>query len=257
LVPPVEESLPRALVVVPTYDEWENLSRTTRGILAQSEAVAARAGYELEILIVDDDSPDGTGRLADRLAEEDPRVWVLHRSAKEGLGRAYEAGFSWALDRDFACVLEMDADGSHAPEALPELLLAARSADLVLGSRYVPGGGVRNWGLHRRLLSRGGSLYARWVLGLAASDPTGGFRVYTRGLLERLVASELCSGGYAFQVELLWRAQEAGAVIREVPIVFSDRRVGQSKLGWRDVWEAVVVPWRLSARTRGDRRRAP
>jgi len=249
--------LRRALVVVPTYDEWENLSRTTRGILTQGEAVAAQAGFSLEVLVVDDNSPDGTGRLAERLAEEDSRIWVLHRSCKEGLGRAYEAGFRWALARDYACVLEMDADGSHAPEALPELLSALRSADLVLGSRYVKGGGVRNWGLHRQLLSRGASLYARWVLGLEAHDPTGGYRVYRRELLERLVATELCAGGYAFQVELLWRAQRAGAAIREVPIVFQDRRVGHSKLGWRDVWEAVQVPWRLSGRTPGARRRAP
>lgn len=247
----------RALVVVPTYDEWENLSRTVRGILAQAEAVAARAGCALEVLVVDDASPDGTGRLAERLAEEDARVAVLHRPGKEGLGRAYEAGFRWALARDYAWVLEMDADGSHAPDALPALLTAAASADLVLGSRYVPGGGIRNWGLRRRLLSRGGSLYARLALGLEARDPTGGYRVYRRDLLERLVPDELCVGGYAFQVELVWRAQRAGAVIREVPIVFQDRRVGRSKLGWRDVWEAIQLPWRLSAQTRGGRRRAP
>lgn len=256
MVPGLEDGLRRALVVVPTYDEWENLSRTTRAILAQSEAAAAR-GFALEVLVVDDASPDGTGRLADRLAAEDSRIFVLHRSAKEGLGRAYEAGFRWALARGYERVLEMDADGSHAPDALPLLLEASRSADLVLGSRYVPGGGVRNWGLHRRLLSRAGALYARWALSLGAKDPTGGYRVYARDLLERLVASELCAGGYAFQIELLWRAQEAGAIIREVPIVFRDRRVGQSKLGWRDVWEAVRIPWRLSERRPSDRRRAP
>lgn len=258
---PVEQDSPRAspasraLVVVPTYDEWENLSRTVRGVLGQAERVQARSGIALEVLVVDDNSPDGTGALADRLREEDGRVHVLHRAAKEGLGRAYVAGFRWALERDYAYVLEMDADGSHDPEALPQLLAAAEPADLVLGSRYVPGGGVRHWGLHRRLLSRGGALYARAVLGLTAHDPTGGFRVYRSALLRRLLREELCAGGYAFQVELLWRAQVADASIREVPIVFTDRRVGQSKLGWGDVWEAIWVPWRLErARLRGGSR---
>lgn len=246
-----------ALVVVPTYDEWENLSRTLRGILAQSEALARRVGVRLEVLVVDDKSPDGTGQLAERLREEDPRVFVLHRGAKTGLGPAYVAGFRWALARDYAFVLEMDADGSHDPASLPALLGAASSADLVLGSRYIEGGGVRNWGLHRRILSRGGSLYACALLGLKAHDPTGGFRVYRRELLERILADELCSGGYAFQVELLWRAQEAGASIMEIPIVFRDRRVGRSKLGWSDVWEAVRLPWRLNARRQGAPRRAP
>lgn len=243
-----EEATParRALVVIPTYDEWENLSRTVRAVLAQAPAVARAAnGLALELLVVDDGSPDGTGRLAERLREEDPRVHVLHRTRKEGLGKAYVAGFQWALARDYLRVLEMDADGSHDAGALPALLAAAEEADLVLGSRYVEGGGVRRWGMQRRLLSRGGSLYARATLGLSAEDPTGGYRVFSRPLLERLPLDQLCAGGYAFQVELLWRAERAGARVREVPIVFVDRRVGRSKLGWSDVVEAIRLPWKL------------
>ena len=239
-------ALPRALVVVPTYEERENLAALTRGVLAVADELGP--GLALELLVVDDSSPDGTGDLAEELRAADSRVHVLHRARKEGLGRAYVAGFQWALARGYAWVLEMDADGSHDPRALPALFSAAEEADLVLGSRYVASGGIREWGLRRRLLSRGGSLYARGILGLTAHDPTGGYRVYRRELLEALPLGELCAGGYAFQVELVWRAQRAGARIREVPIVFTDRREGRSKLGWRDVWEAVRVPWELRLR---------
>ncbi|MGE0712801.1 MAG: polyprenol monophosphomannose synthase [Planctomycetota bacterium] len=236
---------PRVLVVVPTYEERDNLGALVPAVLAQAE----RAPGPLELLVVDDASPDGTGDLARELARRDPRVHALHRPRKEGLGRAYAAGFRWALAlepaRAPALVVTMDADLSHDPAALPALLDAAAAADLVCGSRWVPGGGTRNWGLGRRLLSRGGSRYAARVLGLELRDLTGGFRVYRRELLARLPLEALHAGGYGFQIEMLLRAVRAGARVAEVPILFEERRVGRSKLGWRDVSEAALLPWLL------------
>jgi dolichol-phosphate mannosyltransferase len=233
------------LVCLPTYDERENVEPICRGILA--------AAPELDVLVIDDNSPDGTGQLADRLAEQEPRVKVLHRPGKQGLGRAYLAGFAWALARDYPLVLEMDADFSHDPRYLPAMLAAAREADLVLGSRYVPGGGTENWGLGRRLLSRGGSVYARAVLGLPIRDLTGGFKCFHRRVLEAIDLPTVTSVGYAFQIELTYRTIRRGFRVAEVPIVFADRRVGQSKMSRRIVLEALWRVWGLrgSAAARG------
>jgi dolichol-phosphate mannosyltransferase len=229
----------RACVVLPTYDERENLPAIVPAILSASP--------ELDVLVVDDDSPDGTGALADELAVREPRVRVLHRARKEGLGRAYLAGFEVALRAGYGRILEMDADFSHQPERLPALLDASHEADLVLGSRCVPGGGTRNWGLARRLLSRGGSVYARTILGVGVHDLTGGFKCFRREVLERIDLPTVTSAGYAFQIELTWRALRAGFRVVEVPIVFADRRVGQSKMSRAIVLEALWKVWLIRA----------
>lgn len=230
----------RALVVLPTYNERENLAQIVPAILA--------AAPEVDVLVVDDGSPDGTGALADGLAAAEPRVTVLHRARKDGLGRAYLAGFAVALERGYGRVLEMDADLSHDPAALPALLAASREADLALGSRYVPGGGTVNWGLGRRLLSRGGSLYARAILGLGVRDLTGGFKCFRREVLEAIDLRSVSSTGYAFQIELTWRAVRRGFRVVEVPITFVDRRVGQSKMSrgivGEALWKVWVIRWR-------------
>ncbi len=227
----------RALVCLPTYDERENLAGVVAGIHASAP--------DVDVLVIDDDSPDGTGRLADALASRDPRVNVLHRPHRQGLGRAYLAGFGWALERGYDLVLEMDADFSHDPAYLPELLAAAEGADLVLGSRYVPGGGTVNWGLGRRIVSRGGSAYARAVLGLDVRDLTGGFKCFRREVLEALDLGTVECAGYAFQIELTFRALRRGFRVVEVPIVFADRRVGRSKMSRRIVLEAVRKVWSM------------
>jgi dolichol-phosphate mannosyltransferase len=231
------DAAPRAVICLPTYDERENLAAIVSAIHAAAPAV--------DVLVIDDDSPDGTGRLADELASRDPRVSVLHRAEKQGLGRAYLAGFAWALARGYGLVLEMDADFSHDPRYLPALLAASREADVVLGSRYVPGGGTVNWGLGRRLVSRGGSLYARTILGVRVRDLTGGFKCFRREVLEAIdLASVECSG-YAFQIELTWRALRRGFRVSEIPIVFADRRVGRSKMSRRIVLEAIRKVWAM------------
>jgi len=227
----------RAVICLPTYDERENLAP----ILQAIHAVVP----EVDVLVVDDDSPDGTGRLADELASRDPRVKVLHRAAKQGLGRAYLAGFAWALERGYGLVLEMDADFSHDPRHLPALLAASRSADVVLGSRYVPGGGTENWGLGRRLVSRGGSLYARAVLQVPVRDLTGGFKCFRREVLEALDLGSVECSGYAFQIELTYRALRRGFRVVEIPIVFADRRVGRSKMSRAIVLEAMGKVWSM------------
>lgn len=226
-----------ALVCVPTYDERENVGPIVEAILAAAPGV--------EVLVVDDASPDGTGALADAIAAREPRVHVLHRARKEGLGRAYLAAFAWALERGYGLVLEMDADFSHDPRDLPRLIAAAEGADLVLGSRWVPGGGTVNWGLGRRLLSRAGSLYARTVLGVGVRDLTGGFKCFRREVLEALDLARVTCDGYAFQVELTYRALRRGFRVVEVPIVFEDRRVGRSKMSRAIVLEAVAKMWSL------------
>ncbi len=227
---------PRALVCLPTYDERENLVPVVEAILAAAP---------VEVLVVDDDSPDGTGRLADELAAREPRVHVLHRTRKQGLGKAYLAAFAWALGRDYQLVLEMDADFSHDPRYLPAMLAKAEEADLVLGSRYVPGGGTENWGLGRRVLSRGGSLYARTILGVPIRDLTGGFKCFRRSVLESIDLPSVECSGYAFQIELTYRAIRKGFRVAEVPIVFVDRRVGRSKMSRRIVLEAVRKVWSI------------
>jgi len=225
----------RACVVLPTYNESENVSRIVPAILAASPA--------LDVLVVDDSSPDRTGALADRLAAQDPRIRVLHRARKEGLGRAYLAGFAAALASGYGRILEMDADFSHDPTRLPVLL--GTDADLVLGSRYVRGGGTVNWGLGRRVLSRGGSLYARAILGIPVYDLTGGFKCFRRRVLEGLDLGSVRSSGYAFQIELTYRAIRRGYSVVEVPITFVDRRVGQSKMSRGIVAEALWMVWKI------------
>jgi dolichol-phosphate mannosyltransferase len=205
-----------------------------------------------ELLVVDDNSPDGTGDLADKLAEDDTYVHVLHRAGKAGLGAAYIAGFGWALDQGFGAMVEMDADGSHQPEELPALLGALADADLVLGSRYVPGGKVRNWPKSRLVLSLGGNLYVRLVLGLKLKDATGGYRVFRASTLRRLGLSEVQSQGYCFQVDLAWRTVRAGLKVVEVPITFVERVHGSSKMSRAIVAEAFwrVGLWGLTRRWR-------
>ena len=225
----------RACVVLPTYNERENLPRIVPAILAASPV--------LDVLVVDDSSPDGTGPLADELSARDPRVRVLHRKRKEGLGRAYLAGFAQVLGAGYGRILEMDADFSHDPARLPALL--GTDADLVLGSRYVPGGSTVNWGLGRRILSRGGSLYARTILGLPIRDLTGGFKCFRRRVLEGLDLASVRSSGYAFQIELTYRTIKRGFTGVEVPITFADRRVGKSKMSRRIVAEALWMVWKI------------
>ena len=227
----------RALVCLPTYDERENIEAITSAILA--------ATPEVDILVIDDNSPDGTGELADAIAAREPRVHVLHRPGKQGLGKAYLAGFAWALARGYALVLEMDADFSHNPTYLPHMLENAREADLVLGSRNVEGGGTVNWGVGRRILSRGGSLYARTILGLSVRDLTGGFKCFRREVLEAIDLTTVECSGYAFQIELTYRAARKGFRIVEIPIVFEDRRVGRSKMSRRIVLEAIRKVWSI------------
>ncbi len=227
-----------ALVCIPTYNERDNLEGIVDAVLA--------ADARTEVLVVDDNSPDGTGVLADALAAREPRVHVLHREKKEGLGRAYLAAFAWALSRPYQYVLEMDADWSHPPRYLSGLLDRAEAgADLVLGSRYVEGGGTVNWGAMRRLISRGGSLYARLVLGLPVRDLTGGFKCFRRRVLESIDFAAVHSTGYAFQIELTYRAYQGGFRVEEMPIVFEDRRVGHSKMSRRIVLEALGMVWKL------------
>jgi dolichol-phosphate mannosyltransferase len=226
---------PAVWVIVPTYDEAENIGPITTAIL---EALPAAT-----LLIVDDGSPDGTGQIADGLAAADPRIRVRHRAAKQGLGRAYLDGFGVALDGGASIVVHMDADFSHDPAVLPSLIAPIESgeADLVIGSRYTPGGGVVDWGIGRRLISRGGSLFARTVLGLRPRDLTGGFKAWRASTLAAVPFDGVRAGGYVFMIEMTYRASRAGARIREVPITFRDRRVGQSKMSRRIVVEALVV----------------
>jgi dolichol-phosphate mannosyltransferase len=224
------------VVVIPTYNERANIRRIVERVL---ESVP-----HARVLVVDDGSPDGTGAIADSLAVTDGRVFVLHRPAKQGLGAAYLAGFSWALERGYEAVVEMDADGSHAPEELPRLLDALEHADVVLGSRWVPGGSVHNWPASRRVLSRVGNWYARVALGVDLKDATGGFRAYRSSALVSLGLSVVSSQGYCFQIELAWRAIQAGLAVVEVPITFTERQLGTSKMSHGIVAEALVsVTW--------------
>jgi dolichol-phosphate mannosyltransferase len=227
----------RALVVIPTYNERVNLPVIVPAVLQQDPRI--------EVLVVDDNSPDGTGGIADALAAESPRVHVLHRAAKEGLGKAYLAGFTWALAEGYDLILEMDADFSHDPKFLPELIRAAGAADLVIGSRYKAGVNVINWPMSRLLLSIGANQYARWITGLPVTDSTGGFKCFRRAVLEAIDFSRVRSNGYAFQIEMSYRAWRKGFRLVEVPIVFTDRIEGQSKMNKRIVREAIWMVWWL------------
>ncbi|MGP4017610.1 polyprenol monophosphomannose synthase [Saccharopolyspora sp. 5N708] len=234
------------LVVIPTYNERDNLEPIVRRLFAALPTA--------HLLVVDDNSPDGTGEIADELAAADERVHVLHRSAKAGLGAAYVAGFDWALARDYAAIVEMDADGSHSPEDLPRLIgmlgPEGTGADVVLGSRYVPGGRTVNWPVYRELLSRGANVYSKLALGLSVNDITSGYRVYRREVLEKLRLHNIASQGYCFQVDLTLRAVQAGFVVVETPITFVEREIGNSKMSGAVVREALlrVTTWGLRRR---------
>ena len=228
------------LVILPTYNEVENLGPMVQAILA--------LGHGFSVLVVDDNSPDGTGQIADALSEAHPEIHVLHRPVKVGLGPAYIAGFEWALAHDYTHIFEMDCDFSHDPVDLPRFLNEVKEADLVIGSRYIPGGSTPDWTLKRRIISRGGNLFSRALLGLKTHDCTGGYRCYRRETIERVPWDEICAHGYGFQVGAIFHLERMGARIREFPITFRDRRVGQSKMSAGIVTEAftyvVQLAWR-------------
>lgn len=237
---------PEVLVVVPTYNEAENIAAIAGAV----------RGHGYDLLVVDDGSPDGTGGIADELASEDSNIAVLHRTAKAGLGPAYAAGFGWGLDKGATIICEMDADFSHDPQDLPRLVDAVRDgADLAIGSRYVPGGGVEEWPWYRRWLSRGGNVYARFMLGTSIGDMTAGFRAFRADGLRKLDFTSCEASGYGFQVEMAWNATKAGLDIREVPILFRDRARGTSKMGARIAIEAMllVTKWGLGRLFRSGR----
>ena len=227
-----------ALVIIPTYNERDNVAAITAAALA--------ADPRIDVLIADDNSPDGTGQIADELAAKDPRVQVLHRAKKEGLGRAYLHAFAWGLERGYEYLIEMDADFSHDPKYLTPMLNEAEGgSDLVIGSRYVEGGGTVNWGPGRKLISRGGSLYARTILGVSLRDLTAGFVCFRRAVLQAIDLNAVKSSGYAFQIELKYRTLKAGFRVKELPIVFEDRRVGQSKMSRKILLEGLTMVWKL------------
>ena len=234
-------------LILPTYNEAENIEAI---VTASAQTLAACSPNGFRILIVDDDSPDGTGQIGERLASERSEVEILHRAIREGLGPAYLAGFEHALSRGADFIMEMDSDFSHSPSDLERLLRTVRDggADLALGSRYVPGGGIENWSASRRVISRGGSLYARIILSLPVTDLTGGFKCFRREVLETIDLDSIRSVGYGFQIELTWRAFQAGFVIGEVPIVFLDRQVGESKMSPRIMHEAMLGVLRMRLR---------
>ena len=247
--------LGRIVVIIPTFNELTTLPPIVSRLRASVP--------EAHILVADDNSPDGTGRVADQLAADDPQVRVMHRLGKEGLGAAYLAGFSWALQEGYDVVVEMDADGSHQPEQLPRLLDALRTADLVLGSRWVPGGRTENWPRSRQFISRSGTAYTRLMLGVPIHDATGGYRAFRADTLRRLDLHEVASQGYCFQIDLAWRAVQRGLTVREVPITFVERVSGTSKMSQKIVVEALwrVTVWGIDdkvtkVRKRAHRRRA-
>jgi dolichol-phosphate mannosyltransferase len=233
---------PRTLIIIPTYNESENLPLLIEAIFEVKD--------DVHLLIVDDGSPDGTGKIADEWVAKDPRVHVMHREGKLGLGTAYIAGFKWALARDYELVFEMDADFSHQPRYIPDFIQAAEEADLVLGCRYIKGGGTEDWGPMRKLISKGGNLYARVVLRLPYKDLTGGFKCFRREVLQQLDLDAVASVGYAFQIELTYRAHKAGFRVAQVPIVFPDRSRGESKMSGNIVREAMfnVLKLRFTGR---------
>ena len=225
------------LIIVPTYNELENIVPLAERLL--------RLPVPVDMLVVDDNSPDGTGRLADELASQKPNIHVVHRQKKEGLGRAYIAGFQWALARDFEYVFEMDADFSHDPDDIPRLRDAAASADCVIGSRYLNGIRIINWPLNRLMLSKGAATYVQWVTGMPFSDPTGGYKCFRRRALQAIKLETVQSNGYSFQIELTHRLWRQGYRVTEVPIIFTERREGASKMSGHIVREAFLMVWKL------------
>ena len=240
---------PKTLVIVPTYNERDNLPRLVQRVLAQPARV--------ELLIVDDNSPDGTGQMAEELTKTNPGLHVLHRAVKDGLGRAYIAGFKWALARDYDFIMEMDGDFSHNPDEIPNFIKAAQeqNADCVIGTRYSNGIRVINWPLKRLILSMGAGVYVRTITGMPVSDPTGGFKLFRRRALESLDLEAVRSNGYSFQIELTHKIWRQGLKVAEVPIIFTDRFQGSSKMSRAIVYEAVLMVWRLLAQN--DFRRRP
>ncbi|WP_328470496.1 polyprenol monophosphomannose synthase [Actinoplanes sp. NBC_00393] len=232
----------RVLVIIPTYNESDNVRAITER--------TRKAVPDVDILVADDNSPDGTGAIADELALHDDHIFVLHRTGKEGLGAAYKAGFAWAKDKGYDAVVEMDADGSHAPEELSVILDALVDHDVVLGTRYIPGGSVHNWPIHRLLLSRGGNIYIRTALGMPFKDATGGYRAYRIGVLDEIDVATIASTGYSFQVEMAWRSYRQGFRMIEVPITFTEREHGVSKMSGNIFKEQLlrVTLWGAQAR---------
>ena len=248
---PARPPLARVVVLIPTYNERDTLPAAVAGVRQHAP--------EADVLVIDDASPDGTGAVADALAAEDPHVYVVHRAGKEGLGAAYLEGFSWALERGYDALVEMDADGSHRPRDLPSLLAAAADADVVIGSRWVRGGSVVNWPVHRKALSVGGNLYVRALLGMPVHDATAGFRVYRADALHAMGLADVASQGYCFQTDLTWRAVRAGLTVVEVPITFVEREVGTSKMSGDIVAESLrrITGWGLAHRAGQVRDRVP
>jgi dolichol-phosphate mannosyltransferase len=228
----------RALVIIPTYNEKENVRSVVELALSQAPNV--------DVLVVDDNSPDGTATIVNEMAKTDPRVHLMSRPGKQGLGTAYIAGFKWGLPRGYAYLIEMDADFSHDPHEIPNMLKAIQSADLVLGSRYIDGVRVVNWPLSRLFLSKGASYYVRIITGLPVYDPTGGFKCFRRGVLETIELDSVRSNGYAFQIEMSYKAWMMGFRVREIPITFADRHAGQSKMSGHIVREALWMVWSLA-----------
>jgi dolichol-phosphate mannosyltransferase len=242
----VSESGGTVWVALPTYNEAENITRMLESLLA----VFAESGIDGHVLVIDDGSPDGTGDLADRMADDSPRIHVLHRASKGGIGPAYRAGFRYALDAGARFVIQMDCDFSHDPRAVATLVSAAQEADLVLGSRYVRGGGTRRWGLGRRIISRFGCIYAKTVLHVPIHDLTGGFKCFRRTVLETIPLDQVHAAGYGFQIEMTYRALLLGFRVHEVPIIFTDRELGESKMSGAIVVEAATLVPRLRHRLR-------
>ncbi len=231
----------RALIIFPTYNERDNIEKIVHAVLPLDPRI--------HVLVVDDNSPDGTGDLADRLAQQESKVNVLHREKKEGLGQAYIAGFKWAIERQFDYIFEMDADFSHGPEYVPQFLKEIRDVDLVIGSRYVSGVNVINWPIGRLLLSYYANVYTRWITGLPLRDATGGFKCFRREVLETIDLDAVQSSGYSFQIEMSMRVWKRGFRIKEIPIIFYDRRAGESKMSKKIVREAVWMVWWLRLRS--------
>lgn len=227
----------KPLIVIPTYNEKDNIAKLLGRLLNLDD--------RLEMLVVDDNSPDGTGQLVESFTREQPRIHLLSREKKNGLGQAYRAGFRWGLERDYDVMIEMDADLSHRPRYIPQFLKTLETYDVAVGSRWVPGGGVANWGMDRILLSRGASLYARTILGVPVRDLTAGFVGYRRSFLEKLNLDEIRSDGYSFQIEMKYRALRNGFTLKEFPIRFTDRKYGKSKISRHIVLEALAVVWVL------------